>query len=375
VTWARRSAWSTASSFRGRPRRALRPGERSRTPWVGPYSCRATSMRWSRGRPPWTTRISTHFGAFEFLDVDLREAEPLRGFPRYLPCAVVAFAAALERFRDAVGAPVRIAANGGYRSPSHQLSVPTSPHLWGAAADIYRIGNQLLDDTGRIERYGRTPGKSWPVPGSARRATAPDLLRPPPCGPGLPDPGPEAGAPGGAAMKKHEPAPRHGPSEPERPAIGLEAEFVTVIDGEPVDPKDAFGDPRAFLGQDAMHRVGSSYHLPNGGRGLLRHRGHRGRHARHRAGSPGRLRARYGPCGRGSSPSDSAWTNGAAPRAVTRAWSASAPITTCPSPELQQRATGWPGPTRCSTSWRSRSCCSPRTAGPPAWASGRGRVG
>jgi hypothetical protein len=107
-------------------------------------------------------RISTHFGAFEFLDVDLREAEPLRGFPRYLPCAVVAFAAALDRFRDAVGAPVRIAANGGYRSPSHHLSVPTSPHLWGAAADIYRIGGQLLEDTGRIERYGRVAREVMP---------------------------------------------------------------------------------------------------------------------------------------------------------------------------------------------------------------------
>lgn len=70
-------------------------------------------------------------------------------------------------------------------------------------------------------------------------------------------------------MKKHEPQlpPRAKKQarEPERSAIGLEAEFVTVIDGEPVDPKEAFGDPRAFLGTDAMHRVGSSYHLPNGG--------------------------------------------------------------------------------------------------------------
>jgi hypothetical protein len=66
-------------------------------------------------------------------------------------------------------------------------------------------------------------------------------------------------------MKKHEPVRRRRATEPERPAIGLEAEFVTVIDDEPVDPKEAFGDPRAFLGDDAMHRTGSSYHLPNGG--------------------------------------------------------------------------------------------------------------
>jgi hypothetical protein len=126
------------------------------------------------------TRISEHFGAFEFLDVDLREAEPLRGFPRYLPCGVVAFAAALDRFRDAVGAPVRIAANGGYRSPSHRLSVPTSPHLWGAAADIYRIGGTLLDDLGRIERYGTTAraaiAGAWVRPMGDRPGTSFDHL-------------------------------------------------------------------------------------------------------------------------------------------------------------------------------------------------------
>lgn len=98
------------------------------------------------------TELSPHFHAFEFLDTDLREAQPLQTFPRYLPCAVVAFAAVLERFREAVGAPVRIAANGGYRSPAHALSAPASPHLWGAAADIYRVGGDYLDDLDRIGR-------------------------------------------------------------------------------------------------------------------------------------------------------------------------------------------------------------------------------
>lgn len=50
-----------------------------------------------------------------------------------------------------------------------------------------------------------------------------------------------------------------------RPAIGLEAEFVCVVDGKAVDPADEFGDPRAFLGDGAMHRVGTSYHLGTGG--------------------------------------------------------------------------------------------------------------
>lgn len=64
-------------------------------------------------------------------------------------------------------------------------------------------------------------------------------------------------------MKKYER--RRPASEPERGAIGLEAEFVCVVDGEPIDPAQVFGDPRAFLGEGALHRVGTSYHLPTGG--------------------------------------------------------------------------------------------------------------
>jgi hypothetical protein len=66
-------------------------------------------------------------------------------------------------------------------------------------------------------------------------------------------------------MKKGEPVRRRRTEEPERAAMGLEAEFVVVLDGLAVDPKGAFGDPRAFLGSEAIHRVGSSYHLPTGG--------------------------------------------------------------------------------------------------------------
>lgn len=136
-------------------RRALRPGEVVKHP-----GGRMVQLpRYFYEIPSWDAaleaKVSRHFGVFEFLDTDLREAEPLSDFPRYLPCGVVAFAAALERFRDAVGAPIRIAANGGYRSPSHELSVDTSPHLWGAAADIYRIGDDWLSDLDRIDRYAR----------------------------------------------------------------------------------------------------------------------------------------------------------------------------------------------------------------------------
>jgi hypothetical protein len=48
-------------------------------------------------------------------------------------------------------------------------------------------------------------------------------------------------------------------------AVGMEAEFELVVDGKPARPEKVFGDPRAFLGQDALHRTGTSYSLPNGG--------------------------------------------------------------------------------------------------------------
>jgi hypothetical protein len=48
-------------------------------------------------------------------------------------------------------------------------------------------------------------------------------------------------------------------------AIGLEAEFVLMIDGEQVRPEEAFGDPRGFIRQELVHRTGTSYHLPTAG--------------------------------------------------------------------------------------------------------------
>lgn len=48
-------------------------------------------------------------------------------------------------------------------------------------------------------------------------------------------------------------------------AIGMEAEFQVMVDGELVRPEDVFGDPRAFIRGELMHRVGTSYHLPTGG--------------------------------------------------------------------------------------------------------------
>src|SRR5437667_4178144 len=87
--------------------------------------------------------------------VACREAELLlRHFPHYVPCAVILLATFLENFRREVNAPVFISANGGYRSPAHQIGGAKSIHAWGTAANIYRVGDTFLDDAKSIERYG-----------------------------------------------------------------------------------------------------------------------------------------------------------------------------------------------------------------------------
>lgn len=104
------------------------------------------------------TALAPHFMLYEFVSVDVREDATARAWPRYVPCATALLAAALETFRQAVGDTVFIAANGGYRSPAHALDGragrPTaSPHGWGTAVDIYRVGDVWLEDEATIERY------------------------------------------------------------------------------------------------------------------------------------------------------------------------------------------------------------------------------
>ncbi len=101
------------------------------------------------------TRLTPHFGLNEFLLVDIKEAARLRVYPRYVPCAVVLLASYLERLREVAGAPVHLAVNGGYRSPSHKLAVGATPHMWGTAADLFRVGNTILNTQDAIEKYNR----------------------------------------------------------------------------------------------------------------------------------------------------------------------------------------------------------------------------
>jgi hypothetical protein len=100
-----------------------------------------------------STRLTPHFGLNEFILADLKEAPRLNSYPRYVPCAIRILTFYLEQFRAACGASLHIAVNGGYRSPSHKLSLNASPHMWGTAADIYRIGTNILKTKEAIDRY------------------------------------------------------------------------------------------------------------------------------------------------------------------------------------------------------------------------------
>jgi hypothetical protein len=100
-----------------------------------------------------STKLTSHFGLNEFILSDLKEALRLQQYPRYVPCAVRLLAFYLEQFRSAAGASIHIAVNGGYRSPSHKLAVNASPHMWGTAADVYRIGSNILRSKELIDKY------------------------------------------------------------------------------------------------------------------------------------------------------------------------------------------------------------------------------
>jgi hypothetical protein len=99
-------------------------------------------------------RLAPHFTLAELMLVDCREARLLLSqFPHYVPCAILLLARFLEDFRREVEAPVFISANGGYRSPAHQIGGAKSIHAWGTAANVYRIGDTFLSDAKSIAKY------------------------------------------------------------------------------------------------------------------------------------------------------------------------------------------------------------------------------
>jgi hypothetical protein len=54
------------------------------------------------------------------------------------------------------------------------------------------------------------------------------------------------------------------PSRLRLAAVGLEAELALYIDDVPATPEVVFGNPRAFIRGELVHRVGTSYQLPTG---------------------------------------------------------------------------------------------------------------
>jgi len=99
-------------------------------------------------------RLAPHFTLAELMLVDCREARSLlTQFPHYVPCAILLLARFLEDFRREIDMPVFISANGGYRSPAHQIGGARSIHAWGTAANIYRVGDTLLSDAKSIRKY------------------------------------------------------------------------------------------------------------------------------------------------------------------------------------------------------------------------------
>jgi hypothetical protein len=100
-------------------------------------------------------RLTTHFGLNEFIVVDLKEHPRLADWPRFIPCAVRTLAFYLQRLRDVIGLSLHVPVNGGYRSPAHKLSVGATPHMWGTAVDIYRVGTTILNEQEPIDRFNK----------------------------------------------------------------------------------------------------------------------------------------------------------------------------------------------------------------------------
>ena len=161
-------------------RAALRPGEVLRDG----DGCERRLPVWFYEVASWRTaqdtRLSEHFTLHEVMTVDVREAEPIRSWPRYVPCAVTLLAAPLELLRQAAGTLVWVAANGGYRSPGHALVDRATPHCWGTAANVYRVGDEYLDTQEKIERFARMATKAapglWARPWGHDRGFADDHL-------------------------------------------------------------------------------------------------------------------------------------------------------------------------------------------------------
>ena len=152
----------TADELPDDARRVLRPGESMRDRTGRERTLPSEFLRIESWDQAMHTELTPHFMLWELIGVDVREASAVRGFPRYVPCALLHLATALELFRLEVGTYVHVAANGGYRSPGHALSRHASRHCWGTAVNIYRIGDVYLDTRSDLEKYAAAAQRVLP---------------------------------------------------------------------------------------------------------------------------------------------------------------------------------------------------------------------
>ena len=144
-------------------RALLRPGE----PMLDGNGIAHQLPRFFYVVPSWAdahkTRVAAHFKLSELMMVDCHEASLLLNeFPHYVPCGIILLARYLEDFRREADATVFVSANGGYRSPAHQRNHGKTAHCWGAAADIYRVGDTYLNDEKSITRYAELASSLGP---------------------------------------------------------------------------------------------------------------------------------------------------------------------------------------------------------------------
>jgi hypothetical protein len=151
-----------ADALPAQVREVLRPGATLQDKTGAAHALPASFLQVDSWAQALETQLTPHFKLWELIGVDVRESPLLRSFPRYVPCALVLLASALELLRLEAGTHVHVAANGGYRSPGHTLSRHASRHCWGTAANIYRIGDTWLDNREEIEKYAATARRVIP---------------------------------------------------------------------------------------------------------------------------------------------------------------------------------------------------------------------
>ena len=144
-------------------RAALRPGEmvgddRGRLRRLPCFFYEVASWQLARD-----VELAPNFGLWEFMDVDVHEPAIVRTYPRYIPCAAALLAAALSALRQQCKQPIWISANGAYRSPSHGRTRAGSPHSWGTAANVFRIGDDWLDTADGIARAAAAATRAVPA--------------------------------------------------------------------------------------------------------------------------------------------------------------------------------------------------------------------